>query len=199
MSVRCTAFDYGAYTPRSDTGAFAGLTPLLPPFPPPAPSCNSFTKPATCPDRCFWVAGTGCANTPPIACGNNTPGGGGNDALCVHVYVNTTERNNWTYLADAGSFNETIISPPPKSFSQDMWYSVWDGEIQKPPSLHSFRYCVQYITAKDLQFAVCVSLDGAFDLQVATTETLKYNAKWQSNTPFVAEVVIQDNITSNTQ
>jgi hypothetical protein len=197
LSVACTAFDYGATARPAAKSTVAGLTPELSPFPPPPPTCKSFTTDASCPDRCFWVAGT-CAASPPIICGSNTPGGGANNALCVHVEMNTTEPRTWTYLADEGSYNQTVVVSPPTTVEGGMWYSVWDGEIIKPPSMHPFRYCVQYTAGKnqELQFAVCLSLDGNFDLQVATTNTLTYHAEWQSEAPFVAKVIIQDNVTA---
>lgn len=197
LSVLCTAFDYGASHVPATNRTIAGLTPRLSPFPPPPIPCSAYNTEATCPNRCYWSEAAGCANTPPIPCGSNVPGGGGNNALCVHVIVNTTAQHNWSYLADQGSYNETVIYPPKKSFDRELWYSTWDGEVLNPPSIHKFRYCIQYGTGVNsaTQFAVCISLDGTFDLQVATTNTLTYHAEWQSNAPFVAKVVIYDSTT----
>ena len=216
----CIAYEYGASSRIGTVNHTAGFTPRLPPLPPAPPTCDSFKSVQSCPDRCFWLPGAGCAASPPIKCGCNTVGGCGNNALCIHVVINTTkvwttepsplvpqcasdmlrpvapQVQTWDYLGDAASYNQTVIRPPPKSFSRDMWYSVWDGEA--PTGLHTFRYCVQFQTSDQHEFAVCVSLDGAsFDLQCATTKGLTYAGKWQSNAPFVAKVVIHDNVTDS--
>lgn len=109
--------------------------------------------------------------------------------------MNTTNVQTWEYLGDASSYNQTVIKAPPKTFSnRDMWFSMSDGEVFKPtPSLHPFRYCVQYGSGKEDQFGLCLTLDGSFDLQCATTKTLTYTGQWQSNAPFVAKVVIGTN------
>lgn len=200
LSVLCITYDYGATPVPSKANTWAGLTPNLPYFPPPPPSCGSYPTAASCPDRCFWNTKDGCATAPPIPCGNNIPGGGGgNNALCVHVEINTTAPDTtWSYLADQGSYNQTVVFPPAKSFQRDLWYSMWDGEVITPPSLHPFRYCVQYGSGNndEVQFAVCLSLvGGAFDLQGATTSSLVFKAEWESEDPFVAKVVISDNTT----
>ena len=200
VSVLCIVYDYGAQTTAGDHNHTAGYTPRVAPMPPPTPpppTCASFMARGSCPNRCFWSDGA-CASSPPIECGCNTPGGCGNGALCVHVVMNTTYVQAWDYLGDASSYNQTVIKAPPKTFSsRDMWYSMGDGEIAKPtPSLRPFRYCVQYGSSKDDQLGICLSLNGAaFDLQAATSKTLTYFGQWQSQAPFVAEVVIGTNQT----
>ena len=113
--------------------------------------------------------------------------------------MNATEPRTWTHLADKGSYNQTVVVSPPKTFEGGMWHSVcsWGGEILmiKPPSIHPFRHCVQCTAGKpqELQFAVCLSLaGGSFDLQIATTNTQVHHAKWQSEAQFIAKVIIQD-------
>lgn len=197
MSVLCIAYDYGATPTAGNQSHTAGYTPRVAPIPPPPPKCASFKTRESCPNRCFFFDG-GCAAAPPIKCGCNTQGGCGNNALCVHVVMNTTKVQTWEYLGDASSYNQTVIKAPPKTFtSRDMWYSMSDGMTYKPiPQLHPFRYCVQYGSGKEDQLGLCLTLNGgSFDLQCATTKTLTYAGQWQSEAPFVAEVVIGTNHT----
>ena len=203
VDILCSAYDYGAKPTGGNESHTAGFTPRvtpLPPPPPPIPPCGSFATWDSCPKRCFWSFATGCAASPPIECGCNSPGGCGNNALCVHVVMNTTTAQTWDYLGDASSYNQTVTKAPPQSFSsRDMWYSM-QFEVDEPSPLHlhvPFRYCVQFGSGKgkEDQFAICLSMDGGgvLDLQCATTKALAYSPQWQSNVPLVAEVVIRTN------
>ena len=200
LSVMCEAFDYGATSSKREE-AVSGITGVLPPFPAPPPRCESFEKRQLCPDRCFWSDAGKCTESTPIPCGANTMQGKDNAPLCVHVGFNSSDIN----VLSGGTFfnitldeNATVLSAPPKSFNSDVWWSVGDGLYRKPkPHFHFFKYCVEYtvslVGGKDGEaFAVCVSLDGTFDLQVATTSGLVYTGAWR-NDPFVGSVIIGKN------
>lgn len=96
----------------------------------------------------FWSATTGqCNAAPPIACGENTPSPQGNNALCLHLIVNTTNKQTWKYVNDSGSVNQTVVVPPPPSFQAEAWWSFEDGEAGG--FLKPFRYCVQLFAGAD--------------------------------------------------
>ena len=119
----------------------------------------------------------------------------------MHLRVNNSEES----VIDGGSLlnvtvnkNATLKSQVPSKFATDLWLSIGDGEFQKPvPHLQPFQFCVQYQVHRKGDpipspeaVVVCMTLTGAFDLQVATTKRLKYAAEWHSNNPFVAQVTI---------
>ena len=138
-SYLCTAYDYGARPlplppGAAGTAATTPALPYLPPPPPPPPPCASYSTLAVCPKRCFWGRGA-CGASPPIECGTNTPvsrtvnagiwaafsqrqsrGQGPNhrnNALCVHLILNTSTELQLHLTGTAASFNQTIIQPPP--------------------------------------------------------------------------------------
>ena len=151
----------------------------------------------------FYCTGHVCSDEPPIKCGVNTPSRTSNQPLCVHVTINTSKLGEVTYLSDDASFNETVLVPPPKTFSEDAWFSMTDGIIVHPPAIEPFRYCTQYSvdcndeacvsTNHSTYLAICISLDGSYDLQVSVNESLvSYGGSNWVNTPFYANVVIHD-------
>ena len=153
-SYLCTVYDYGARPHPLPPGAIAATTPALPfmpPSPPPPAPCSSYSTLAVCPKRCFWGRGA-CGSSPPIECGSNTPGSDHrNNAICVHLILDTSTELQLHLTGTTESFNETIIHHPPAlvSAAQDAWWSVNSGVhwAPPPPSLHPFRFCVQYASA----------------------------------------------------
>jgi hypothetical protein len=206
-SFFCAVYDNTAPPSIVPSPATAGMTPPLPPFPPPPSPCSGYATLVTCPKRCFWTRGA-CAAKPPLECGSNVAGTSHrNNALCVHLILNAS--NRFHFAGTAASENATIISAPPPVLTaqQDAWWAVDCGEKwTPPPALRPFRLCVQYATSTgddagadgSQQIAVCVTLAGAFDLQSsATSPTLvelpSQQAGWQSEDPYVATVVVSRN------
>ena len=213
----CVAYDYGDVKKSGEMNFTLGLTPRLPPLPPlppTPPKCETFKGRDTCPlNRCYWTDGAGvpphhgpaplvgCLDSPPISCGDNTPSGADNGPLCIHLRVNDSEVGEITggqFFNVTVNKNATIKSDFPAAFRTDLWLSIGDGEYHKPePHLQPFQFCVQYEVARkggpqppQEAVAVCITLTGAYDLQVATTKRITYAAEWHSQNPFVAQVTI---------
>ena len=214
----CVAYDYGNIKKSGEMNSTVGTTPNLPPLPPPLPNCSTFTHLGrnTCPlNRCYWTDGVGvpgrsifgfspivgCLDSPPIKCGANTPSGADNSPLCIHLRVNDSDVGPITGgdpFNVTVNKNATLKSQVPPTFHTDLWLSIGDGEYHKPePHLQPFQFCVQYQVLRKggpattpEAVAVCITLTGTFDLQVATTKRLNYAAQWHSQNPFVAQVTI---------
>jgi hypothetical protein len=218
IEIQCTAFDYGAKKQAAPGKAIAaGSTGPLAPFPPPPPSCQTFTKAATCPSRCFWLthsaeslsksaACSGCCDSPPISCGSNSHGD--NAPVCAHIIINTTKTKlGQLVLTNTTKTDTTQVSvPAPKTFTvssadgiQDVWYSVHDGEYFSNKSYVPFSYGTTWSaqcltgcppnTVYELGFTLL--LDGTFDLSMSVGGNLTTGGGW-SNDPFVVTGHIGD-------
>ena len=207
-SINCAAYDYGSSQKPASPHTIAGMTPPLAPFPPPPPTCATFKAWDTCPaTRCFWTKGA-CRATPPIDCTYNCrPGHCPSSPMCVHLALNTSQFSTMKLIGNAGSFNETVLTKPTDTFTNDIFFSVSDGLASSLKDAHPFRYCSQFQATNDknrtafAEVAICVSLIGGgtqFDLQVAITHGLAYKPNWITSGNLVASVVIHDNTTMTT-